>query len=125
MARMVTFSVSAEIHGLAADAPVGADDDLGNLLLRVAQLGFAMPFQGGTPFIELHRLVELAFALLERTHQRLQLAKRFLKAHLGDVCRDLGLSHAKRALPSKKSVQSSRPARREQGQESGKFGGFS
>src|SRR5689334_16888613 len=87
------WRLSVDFNRLARYRPVGADDDLVHLGLRLAQLGLAVTLQGRAAFVAGDRLVELALTLLQCLDQRLQLGQRLLEPHAGDVRRDL-VGHA-------------------------------
>src|SRR5260370_17184471 len=79
--------------GLRRGRAVGADDDLVDARLRLAQLRLAMALQQRAALIRRDRLVELVAAGLEPLDDLLELLQGVLEAHRGDVGRETRIGH--------------------------------
>src|SRR5438105_6600171 len=85
--------VSVKFGGLHADGALGADNDPIHPLLRLVELSFAMPLQLSAPLIRHDRLVELDLAAFEPADDLLELGKRILETHRGDIGGNAWVDH--------------------------------
>src|SRR5258706_11499044 len=91
--RLGRAEASGSIERLRREAAVGARHDLVDLGLRLGELGFAMAPEMRSPLVAGDGLVELALALFQPLHDRLELGNGLLEAHGLDVGWNLRVGH--------------------------------
>src|SRR4029077_6769527 len=85
--------VSVKLRRLRGDGAIGADDNPIDPLLRLLSLSPAVPLEQGPPLIGKNRFVKLDLSAFEPAHDLLQLGKRLLETHCGDIGRNVQIGH--------------------------------